>query len=171
MGIEIRPGGVSASFTITAESPTHLGQMIRAIGEALEQIEVLGPMPVSAPPPSASPADWYRENGAAFYERLRETARTALRTMISEGPTVPFAKVNEATGLRGSRLAGSLASVGAAKTALGAPVAPFEADHKRKVYRVDPAVLEALREAVKSVEKGPEPRDRAVNSRRSPTAS
>jgi hypothetical protein len=144
MTIEVRPGGVSASFTITAESPAHLGQMIRAIGEALEHVEADGPVSAAAATPMAS-GDWYRENGAAFYGRLRDNARLALRTIIAEGPTVPFAKVNEATGLHGSPLAGSLASVGAAVTALRAPAAPFTADHKRKVYRVEPAVLEALR--------------------------
>lgn len=149
MGIEIRSNDVSATFTITADSPNRLGQMIRAIGAALEELDPANTnQAADVPPAGPSAAEWYRANGRVFYDRLQDTARTALRTVVAEGPTVPFTVVNDATGLRGSRLAGSLASVGAAVRYLRAPAPPFVADHKRKVYTADPGVLESLREVI-----------------------
>lgn len=146
MAMEIRSGEVSATFTITADSPGSLGRMIAAIGRALESMDA-GAAP-AAPTDAASPEAWYRTHGREFYDRLQPTAQLALRTVVAEGPTVPMQMVINATGRDGSRLAGSLASVGAAVRRMNAPAPPFVADHKRKVYTADAGVLEALRDVI-----------------------
>jgi len=138
---------ISATITISAEDSTDLGRVFAAIGAALENlpIERLSSDILETSSPAPDAAQWYRQNGLRFYQRLRPTAQKALETIVAQGPTVPIAKVIAATGMEGPHLAGSLASVGSAVRGLGAPTPPFTADHKRGSYTMDPAVLEAFR--------------------------
>jgi hypothetical protein len=65
--------------------------------------------------------------------------------IVEGGPVVAMDDVAGAVGLKGSQLAGSLASLGAAVRRLKAPAPPYAADHKRRQYEISPAVQEALR--------------------------
>ena len=93
-----------------------------------------------------SSASWYGQNGRRFVERLRPNARKALEVIVREGPTVSFELVRqELGGIKGPRLAGTLASIGAAVKGLGAPAPPFRPDHKRQTYTIEPDIQEVLR--------------------------
>jgi hypothetical protein len=121
--------------------------MFQAIGRALEALESSDrASPTSgARPAAADTAVWYRDNGARFVNELRDTAKGALRVIVTRGPLVPMDDVAEAVDVRGSKLAGSLASVGAAVRRLNAPAPPYTADHKRRQYEIAPEVQDALR--------------------------
>jgi hypothetical protein len=148
---------VTATVSFTADDSAELGRIFSAIGEALRALETdkgstsvfAGASPQVDAQPAASPTDWYRDHGPQFVERLRPNALRALRIVVKDGPTVPFQRVRDELDLKGPALAGTLASVGAAVSALGAPEPPFRADHKRQVYTIDPGVQSALRDAVK----------------------
>ena len=142
---------VTVTLTIVAEDDRQLGRIVSAFGRALQAEDVprdvdvqdaedLGPIAASTP----DAADWYRARGGEFVDALQPMARVALAVIVREGPETSMDLVREATGRSGTGLAGTLASVGAACKRLGAP-RPFEADHKRGVYRIDPAISEALR--------------------------
>lgn len=132
---------MSVTFIISAANAVELGRVFTAIGAALAQVDV--PSAVGSAPSDLG-VDWYRARGTEFCERLQPTALAALRYIVQNGPTVPAEELRQITGKRGSALAGSLKSIGAAVSALGAPRAPFEVDHKRKVYRIDPEIQDAL---------------------------
>jgi hypothetical protein len=147
---------VTATVSFTADDSAELGRIFSAIGEALGALEaekVVTPVPAGTSPQAdarsaVDPGDWYLEHGPQFVARLRPNALRALRIVVEEGPTVPFQRVRDELDLKGPALAGTLASVGAAVSALGAPEAPFRADHKRQVYTIDPSVQSALRDSV-----------------------
>lgn len=143
---------VTATVTFSAEDSTELGLILAAVGAALQAVGrdaatagVGIPIALDSPAAPGSAADWYAANGAKFAARLKPNARQALLLIVSEGPIVPFDQIRQALGMHGPKLAGTLASVGAAVRALGAPEAPFRADHKRQVYTIEPAVQSALR--------------------------
>ncbi len=148
---------VSATVTFNADDPADLGTMLIAFGETLRAVgggAPEGSADTDAVLPSltgtlpASAALWYRLHGREFIGRLRENARKALAVIVREGPTVPFERVRQELDMKGSALAGSLASIGAAVKSLGAPAPPFRPDHKRQFYTIDPDVQEALREVI-----------------------
>jgi hypothetical protein len=141
---------VSATVTFSADDPIELGRIFSAIGDALQQAtfraqDSTGPVAPVPARESMTVGDWYRSHGAEFAGRLRPNARNALQAIVAEGPSVPFDRVREIVGLAGPALAGSLASVGAAVSALKAPAPPFRADHKRQVYLIEPDIQDALR--------------------------
>lgn len=148
---------VSATITFSADDPADLGKLFIAFGEALA---VGGSAVGASVEPSAadgsptgneilSAGAWYRQHGRQFVDRLRPNARLALEVIVREGPTVPIERVREELGgMKGPKFAGSLASIGAAVTGLGAPAVPFHADHKRQVYTIEPDVQDALRDVL-----------------------
>lgn len=142
---------VTVTLTIVAEDDRQLGRIVSAFGRALQAEDIPRDVAVQSPEgdePGATStpdaAEWYRARGRDFVDALRPNARLALEVIVREGPDVPVDLVRSATGRSGTGLAGTLASIGAACKRLAAP-RPFEADHQRGVYRIDPAVREALR--------------------------
>lgn len=142
---------VTATVTFSAEDSAELGLILAAVGAALQEVGRDAATGVGIPVAPDSPAardsasDWYATNGAKFAARLKPNARQALLLIVSEGPIVPFDQIRQKLRMRGPKLAGTLASVGAAVSALGAPEPPFRADHKRQVYTIEPALQMALR--------------------------
>ena len=136
---------ISASFTLTARDAGELGRMVQAIGRALEGISDSAFVADDAVTATLPPPEWYRLHGERFVADLQPAARNALRTIVDRGPVVPVAEVGDAVGRHGSRLAGTLASIGSAVRRMQAPAPPFSADHKRGQYVIDVDVQAALR--------------------------
>ena len=144
---------VTVTLTIVADDDRQLGRIFSAFGRALESEPRLlaqgaGEEQEAGDRPGTGPSDnaeWYRAHSQAFVVALSPLAQQALAVIVREGPDVPMEVVRKATGRSGTGLAGTLASVGAACRRLGAPARPFTADHKRGIYRIEPAIIDALR--------------------------
>jgi hypothetical protein len=150
---------VTVTLTIEADDDRQLGKIFSAFGRALESeprppAQGAGEEHESGDRPGAEPPDpvaWYRAHSQAFVAALSPLAQQALAVIVREGPDVPIQVVRNATSQRGTGLAGTLASVGAACRRLGAPARPFKADHKRGIYRIEPPIMDALRPHIGAV--------------------
>jgi hypothetical protein len=142
---------VTVTLTIVAEDERQLGRIVSAFGRALQAGDDVPGERVDLTTATehegtavTDPAEWYRAHGREFVDGLKPAAREALAAIVREGPEVPMDLVRAATGRSGTGLAGTLASIGAACKRLGAP-RPYQVDHKRGIYQIDPGIREALR--------------------------
>ncbi len=156
----------SATFTIGADTPQELARLLRRIADALDGGEADGGAsrdPVSPgrnqdDPGGSSERDWtspswkvdrsviswYRHGAPSFLARLTPEAFRAVSFVAAHAPRVPVADLaREIEKKPGPQLAGTLASIGYAWKALGAPQAPFR--RVRTHYEMDPDLAAVLR--------------------------
>ena len=156
--------GATLTVTVSAASAEQVRDLILELarlftshqGVALDHEEVVNEDAAGSGP---SPADWYREHGPELLARLRPAARLALTAIVEHGPVVPFGVVEEALASTGGAFPGSLVSIGAATRR--APARPYRADHRRRLYLIDPEIQAVLRAALASFSPGPTDGDTA----------
>jgi hypothetical protein len=84
--------------------------------------------------------------------RISPRAREALWHMARSAPSITFKELQDELDLDGLGLGGVLASFGFAERA-GLP-RPYEADHSRREYLIDPKVATVVLDAFEVFEKG-----------------
>lgn len=90
--------------------------------------------------------EWTPELADRLIRRISERARGALAYMADEAPAVSFEDLQKELDVTGVELGGILASFGFAERA-GIP-RPYEVDHERREYRMDPAVATIITNAI-----------------------
>ena len=145
----------SATFTVTADTTEELAALLRRVADALDPAgrPAAEAEPGSAgseraeagaePDPSGPDLAWWTSHGSAFLTSITDRARTALLFVASRAPRVPVADLAQELGVvPGPQLAGTLASIGAARSRLGAPQEPFR--RVRSDYVMDPQLASLL---------------------------
>jgi hypothetical protein len=94
----------------------------------------------------AAPIEWTPELAEKLVRRISDRARAALAYMADEAPVVSFEDLQSELEVSGVELGGILASFGFAERA-GLP-RPYEVDHERREYRMDPAVATIINNAI-----------------------
>ncbi len=124
---------------------------IEVEGPAEEVAAWLGKLPggTNATRQTSSP-DWTPELADRLVGRISERAREALALIadatVEGGGPITFEKLQAEMGIDGVALGGVFASFGFAERA-GIPK-PFDADHDRRVYAMDPATARLVVEAI-----------------------
>jgi hypothetical protein len=151
----------SATFTISADTPEELARLLRRIADALDEagagvadpaepfeswVSRSRPQPGwhwSSPLVSPVGLDWYRHRASDFIDRLTPDAAHAVSFIARHAPRVPVDRLGrELDKTPGPQLAGTLASIGYAWKALGAPEPPFR--RVRANYEMDPDLAEVF---------------------------
>jgi hypothetical protein len=146
-------GPITATLTITAEDAAELGRLFAAIGAAIgEAVSETAPRPAEPDSSHKNSGAWTPEVAGLVLRSVQPKAHQALAFVALHGPVVPMDDLASELGRKGSKLAGSLASIGAAVRRLKAPGPPFVADYQRRTYTMSDVALEAFRVALEREE-------------------
>jgi hypothetical protein len=129
---------------VTADSSAEATLILNAFAETIRNLDLdISATTVDNPEIAPDSTSWYVANATSFWRQLKPGARDALVFIASNSPEVSITKVANAVGMAPTpQFAGTMASIGWAAKALGAPSKPI--NRVRDAYQIDPIIARAL---------------------------